>query len=97
MAEYPYVRETTVFADADDTMLAQQTRWEYLSEYLMLWKDSIRFKYYTIVLGIVGIIFLTILPPVSILAFAGALYYYALRQQRLSRTAFSSRKVIMGH
>ncbi|MBI5229573.1 hypothetical protein HY991_05660 [Candidatus Micrarchaeota archaeon] len=97
MAEYPYVRETTVFSDADDTLLAQETRWDYLRTHLILWKDSIRFKWYSIILAIVGMVFLTILPAVSVLAFAGVFYYYVLRIQRFTRLSKSVRKVIVGH
>jgi hypothetical protein len=97
MTEYtPEIRETTVFADSPNVLLAKTTRFEYLNRYLPLYKNAIRWKWYAIGLAIVGLCFLASFPAITLATWFGAAYYYQRREQMLSRLT-SPRKVIWGH
>lgn len=96
-SQYPTtVRETTVMADFNKPMIARTTRWEYVKKQLPLWKEAIRFRVYIAVLAIVALYFIFSVPAVSVLAAAGASYFYIMYKQRIQRLT-SSRKVIWGH
>lgn len=96
-SEYPAtIRETTVFADFKKPLVARTTRWEYVKKQLPLWKEAIRFRVYYFVLAAIGLYFLFSIPAVSVLAGAGAGYFYIMHQQRIMRLS-SQRKVIWGH
>lgn len=97
MVQYaPEIRETSVFADAPGEMLARKTRYEYLFPYLGLYKSCIRWKFYAIILGVLGVYFLFTLPPAAVICAFGVFYFHRKREWQLSRMN-SSRKVIWNH
>mgnify|MGYP001609774833 CR=1 FL=1 len=94
--EYPSIRETTVFADLAEPILARETRWRYMSPYLPLWKGVIKNRFYILVLALIGLYFLSSVPVISALAFFGVFYYYMQIRMYWSRIT-SSRRVMWGH
>lgn len=92
-----HVRETTVFADFNKPLIARTTRWEYMSRYFPLWKDSIRFKAYRAALAIAAVYFAAVGTwAVTVAALAGAAYFHSLIQMRASLLT-SPRKVLINH
>ncbi len=92
----PPVQMTSVLADVKKPFLKMTTRWTYISRYLELWKESIRFRSFAAVSFVAGIVLLTTIPIMSIFAFAAAAYYWELYKFRRHRLE-SQRSVMIGH
>jgi len=78
-------------------MLRATTRWDYVSRFLAVWKEYVRFQIYYGVLLILGIYLLFVQPVLAVPALAGAAYFYQLKEFRKERTLRSKRTVIIGH
>ncbi len=78
-------------------MLAATTRWDYISRFLAVWKEYVRFRIYYGILMILGIYLLFVQPILAVPALAGAMYFYQLKEFRKERTLRSKRTVIIGH
>ncbi len=94
----PQIQSTTVISEYQKPLLSRSTRWDYIKGYVPLWKEAAHFELYTMILAVIGIYFLVIqyIPVISVVCGFGAVYYHALREQRIQRME-SSRKVIWNH
>lgn len=78
-------------------MLRATTRWDYISRFLAVWKEYVRFQIYYGLLLILGIYLMFVQPILGALALSGAVYFYQLKEFRKERTLRSKRTVIIGH
>lgn len=84
-------------AESKEPMLRATTRWEYISRYLVIWKEYVRFQIYSYALGILGVYLLFVQPLVAVPCLAASVYFYQLKEFRRQRSLGSSRTVIIGH
>ncbi|OIO26724.1 hypothetical protein AUJ14_01125 [Candidatus Micrarchaeota archaeon CG1_02_55_22] len=68
----------TITVEKGAPLLAQGKRWDYFMRYQPFWLQGIRYRTYALALGIAGIFLLFTLPLLSVLAFAGAMYFYRM-------------------
>lgn len=90
------IQTTSVMADVKKPFMTVTNRWAYLEKHLPLWKSYIRYRMYTAMFGLVGLATIFSVPPLGILCFAAAAYYWQnhlLMKGRLE----SARSVIIGH
>lgn len=93
----PGVQMSMGLAEGKVAMMAATTRWDYLSRYLVLWKEYVRFQFYSYILAIVGIYLLFAQPIMAVPALSAAVYFHQLKDFRKQRTLGSSRTVMVGH
>ncbi|MBI5036751.1 hypothetical protein HZC09_05400 [Candidatus Micrarchaeota archaeon] len=93
----PGVGMTMGLAEGNVPMLRATTRWNYLTNYLVLWKEMVRFRFYSYVLAILGVYFLFIQPLIAVPCLAAAMYFHKLMAFRKGRTLGSQRTVMIGH
>lgn len=94
--EYQNVQATTALADGKETFLGMKTRWAFVTDWLPVWKEYVRYRLYSYILFIVGAFTLFSIPYIAVPAFFGAVMYHYVslhKQERLT----SDRKVIWGH
>ncbi|MFH1199541.1 MAG: hypothetical protein V1708_00580 [Candidatus Micrarchaeota archaeon] len=94
--QMPPVQMTSVTADVKKPFLKMTTRWNYISPWVDVWKQSIRFRTFAIVSLIAGAYLLFTIPLLAIIAFASAAYYWQLYKFRMFRLQ-SQRSVMIGH
>ena len=92
----PPVQMTSVLADVKQPFLRMSTRWTYISRFVDVWKESIRFRTFALVSLIAGVYLLFTIPIMGLLALAAAAYYWQLYKFRLARLE-SQRSVMIGH
>ena len=92
----PPVQMTSVLADVKQPFMKMTTRWTYISRYLEIWKESIRFRSFAAVSLMAGLVLITTIPIAGIFAFAAAAYFWELYKFRRHRLE-SKRSVMIGH
>ncbi len=92
----PPVQMSSVLADVKQPFLRMSTRWTYISRWVDIWKESIRFRTFAIVSLIAGVYLIFTIPIMGILALAAAAYYWQLYKFRMHRLE-SQRSVMIGH
>ncbi len=83
--------------ESKQPMLAATTRWEYVSRFLAVWKEYVRFRLYYGILLVLGVYLLFVQPILAVPALGGAAYFYQLKEFRKQRTLRSKRTIIIGH
>jgi hypothetical protein len=89
------IQMTSVPADAKEPLMKLTNRYNYTQSYLPLWKEALRFRSYSLVLAIVGLVTLMPMPIVGVAALFGASYYHMQGEFRKERLT-SKRKVMWG-
>lgn len=92
----PPVQMTSVLADVKQPFLKMSTRWNYISRYLEIWKEGIRYRSFAVVSFLAGLFLITTVPFMGIVALGAAAYFwevYKFRRHRLE----SQRTVMIGH
>ena len=84
-------------AESKRPLLVMGTRYDYMMSHLPEYKKYIRYRTYTFVSLIAGVLLLFVQPILSIAAFFLCTYYYQLVQLQKSRTTESKRTVMIGH
>ena len=92
----PPVQMSSVLADVKQPFLRMSTRWDYISRWVDVWKESIRFRTFAVVSLIAGVYLLFTIPLMGILALGAAAYYWELYRFRVYRLE-SQRSVMIGH
>ncbi|MEK6954803.1 MAG: hypothetical protein AABX01_07355 [Candidatus Micrarchaeota archaeon] len=92
----PPVQMTSVLADAKKPFLKMSTRWDYLSKFLDIWKEAIKFRGYAVISAIAGLYLLFVVPVAGVVALGAATYFWELYKFRLHRLE-SQRSVMIGH
>ncbi|MBU1198035.1 hypothetical protein KJ765_06025 [Candidatus Micrarchaeota archaeon] len=92
----PPVQMTSVLADTKQPFLNMSTRWNYISRYLEIWKEGIRFRGFAVVSFLAGLVLILSIPLMGILAFAAAAYFWELYKFRRHRLE-SQRSIMIGH
>ena len=93
----PGVVMSMAITESKAPMLAATTRWDYVSRFLIVWKEYVRFRIYFGALLLLGIYLLFVQPILAVPALAGAVYFHQLKEFRKERTLGSKRTVIIGH
>ncbi|MFH1106716.1 MAG: hypothetical protein V1787_02370 [Candidatus Micrarchaeota archaeon] len=94
--QMPGVQMSSVLTDAKKPFLHTSTRWDYISKYFDIWKDSVRFRAYALACLGLGLYLLFTIPIMGVVALAGAAYYWELVKFRRHRLE-SERSVMIGH
>ncbi|MFA6329176.1 MAG: hypothetical protein WCX64_00640 [Candidatus Micrarchaeia archaeon] len=89
------IQMTSVPADAKEPMMKLTNRYNYTQSYLPLWKEALRFRSYSLVLALIGVVTLMPMPVVGVAALFGASYYHMQGEFRKDRLT-SGRKVMWG-
>ena len=89
------IQMTSVPADGKEPMMKLTNRYTYIQSYLPLWKEALRFRSYSLVLAIIGVVTLMYVPIVGVAALFGASYYHMQGEFRKERLT-SKRKVMWG-
>jgi hypothetical protein len=89
------IQMTSVPADGKEPMMKLTNRYAYVQSYLPLWKEALRFRSYSLVLTLIGLVSLLYMPIVGIAALFGASYYHMQGEFRKERLT-SKRKVMWG-
>ncbi|MBI5229571.1 hypothetical protein HY991_05650 [Candidatus Micrarchaeota archaeon] len=67
---------TTVVSDQYDAFQKMQTRRTYLERFIPNWRGQYQTRLYAFVCLMLGVFFFSNYPAISVLAFAGAAYFY---------------------
>jgi hypothetical protein len=89
------IQMTSVPADGKEPMMKLTNRYAYTQSFLPLWKEALRFRSYSLVLALVGVLTIMYMPIVGVAAFFGASYYHMQGEFRKERLT-SKRKVMWG-
>jgi len=89
------IQMTSVPADGKEPMMKLTNRYNYTQSYLPLWKEALRFRSYSLVLALIGVVTLMPMPVVGVAALFGASYYHMQGEFRKERLT-SGRKVMWG-
>jgi len=89
------IQMTSVPADAKEPMMKLTNRYNYTQSYLPLWKEALRFRSYSLVLALIGVVTIMPMPVVGVAALFGASYYHMQGEFRKDRLT-SKRKVMWG-
>lgn len=93
----PGVRTSMAFAEMKRPMLAASTRWDYLSKHLVVWKEGVRFRVYSLTLALLGIYLIFTVPFLGAVSLGFAAYFHKRHEHAIERTLKSKRTVIIGH
>ena len=93
----PGVIMSMAITESKAPILRATTRWDYISRYLVIWKEYVRFQIYAYLLGFLGLYLLFVQPLVAVPCLGAAVYFYQLKEFRKQRSLGSKRTVIIGH
>ncbi|MFH0836431.1 MAG: hypothetical protein V1834_04695 [Candidatus Micrarchaeota archaeon] len=86
-----------VIADAQRPMLIMDTRYNYMTKHLEVYKSMIRFRAYAIACFLAGLWLLFNIPFLSLAAFFLTLYYWQMFKLTHGRSLGNTRTVMIGH
>ena len=86
-----------IMADMPRPMLKMSTRHNYLVAGLQDYKQMIRYRFYAVSAGLIGIYLMFTIPILSLALLFLAPYYWQLHKLQKMRTTNSTRTVMIGH
>ncbi len=92
----PPIQMTSVMADTKRPFMRVKTRWNYVSPFIDVWKNYIKYRTYATILFLVALATIFTAPPLGVIALAGSVYYWQRREVPKHRLE-SKRTVMIGH